>query len=228
VNLHPGWLPQGSRVFYESRIGNAPPAIYARAADGSGTDELIVKEGVDPSVSTDGRLLAYSALVPNRGYELFYMPLDGRRTPVHFLEAPADQRHPVLSPDGRYVAYQSNESDQYDIYLKPFPTGDGKWQVSTGGGVTPRWDGSGKKLYFVQGDTLMEVDVAAHPTLVLGTPRPLFSGAARRLRLDVSYDISPDGKSFAVVEEATEDKAIARSLRVVENWYAEFMEKQKK
>ena len=228
LDFHPAWSPRGDRVFFESRKGSAPSGIYACSADGSGKEELIVKEGVEPNLSMDGKMLLYSALVQDQGYELFYVPLEGDRKPVHFLEAPRNQRNPVLSPDGRYVAYESNESERYEVFLKPFPSGDGKWQVSTNGGVPPRWDLSGKKLYFLEGDTLMEVDVVTQPKLVLGTPHPLFSGAAKRLRLDFGYDVSPDGKTFVVVQEAGGDNAPVRSLHVVENWYAEFKDKQKK
>jgi len=228
MNLNPAWSPGGDRVFYESRKGGAAPEIYARSADGSGNEDLIVKEGTYPCVSPDGKWLAYSAIIPTRGLKLFYMPLEGDHRPMMFLDAPGEQRNPVFSPDGRYVAYESNESGRYEILLKTFPKGEGKWQVSTNGGTTARWDRGGKKLYFVQGDTLMEVDVATQPTLLLETPRALFSAVAKKLRLDFSYDISPDGKLFAVVQDATGDKTVVRSVHLVENWFAEFKNKQKK
>ncbi|MEK6322623.1 MAG: protein kinase [Acidobacteriota bacterium] len=228
LTIHPSWSPSGDRIYYESREGGARPEIRSLLADGSGKEEVLAQDGMQPYAAPDGKGLLFTTIVAGQGFELHYVPLEGDRKPIAFLEAPGNQEQPVFSPDGRYVAYQSNESGRSEIFLMAFPAQEGKWQVSTNGGATPRWDRTGKKLYFVQGESLMEVEVSTQPKLSLGTQRPLFSGAMGRLRLDLWYDVSPDGKTFAVVREAPGDKSFVHSLRLVENWYAEFKDKQKK
>lgn len=228
LDFHPAWSPSGDRIYYESRKGGASPEILSRLADGSGKEEIIVKQAMQPHVAPDGKTLVYATILPQQGGELFQVPLEGDRKPAAFLQAPGNHWQPVFSPDGRYVAYESHESGRSEIFLKAFPAGEGKWQVSPNGGVTPRWDRSGTRLYYLQGDSLMEVDVSTKSTVVLGTPRMLFSGAEAHLRWYFWYDVSPDGRTFVAVRETLEDKTKLHSLRVVENWYAEFRDKQKK
>ncbi len=229
LTIHPAWSPSGDLVYYESsRVGGLPPEIRSCLADGSGKEEVLAHKGVQPHAAPDGKGLLYATIVTGQGAELYYLPLGGDRKPIPFLEAPGNQWQPVFSPDGRYVAFESNESGRSEIFLKAFPAQEGKWQVTTNGGATPRWDRTGKKLYYVQSESLMEVDVSTQPKLTLGTPHLLFSGTADRLRLDLWYDVSPDGKTFGVVREAPGDKSAVHSLGVVENWYAEFKGKQKR
>ncbi len=222
----PAWSPSGDRIYFEARKGGGMGEILSLPADGSGEPQKLLERGSHPTISPDGKWLAFARTIPGHGKTLQYMPTEGKKEPVPFLNAPGNQRRPMLSPDGRYLAYQSDESGRDEIYIKPFPAGEGKWQVSNNGGQFPRWHRSGR-IFYIQGSTLMEVEVATQPTATLGTPRPVFAATPAGVQLENGYDVVPDGKSFVVARE-TAEAGRARTLVVVENWYAEFRDKQKK
>jgi len=127
---------------------------------------------------------------------------------------------PDLSPDGRFLAYQSNESGQFEVYVQPFPQGGGKRQVSMNGGRQPRWSGDGKELFYVEGDTLVAVSVTTEPTFSVGSARPLFDAQDAFVGRGHSYDVSAEGQRFVMVE--TLEEPPAPLIRVVQNWFAEF------
>ncbi len=243
LNFRPAWSADGRRVFYESLRGGTASNIMVTASDGSGAPELVLeglseeampsadgKWVLEPMPSADGKWLLYARLVPGQGFDLFYIPLQGQRRAVPFVQARENQQAPAPSRDGRYVAYRSDEAGREEIFLRPFPTGDGKWQVSNNGGASPRWDSRGR-LYYVQGgESLMEVEITTSPKLNVGTPRMLFTppaGTDTGMRWDVGFDVSPDGNSIAAVCNAPGEKGVTQSLRVVENWFAEFQAKTK-
>ena len=114
-----------------------------------------------------------------------------------------------LSPDGRLLAYTSTESGRHEIYVRPFPSGDGKWQVSVNGGRWPRWRSDGKELYYVEDRILMAVSVSQESTFTLGQPQQLFeyadlTASGGNVR---SYDVSADGQRFLTVAPVEEDDA---------------------
>jgi hypothetical protein len=116
------------------------------------------------------------------------------------------------------------------VYIKPFPNGDGKWQVSVGGGAVPRWSRRGNELFFASGNDLMAVPVRTKPSLVLGSPEKLFSRQPvqvdRPSGLYDGYDVSADGQHFVMLQ-GTEQQSLSQTLTVVQNWFAEFKDKQK-
>jgi hypothetical protein len=124
----------------------------------------------------------------------------------------------MLSPDGRWMAYTSNESGRNEVYVQPFPGPGGKWQTSRDGGAWPTWRADGRELYFVAADRkLMAVDVKAGDAFEAGDPRPLFS---TRIRIAFSreYDVTPDGKHFLVNIVLGEENIAPITL--VQNWMA--------
>ena len=208
-----------------------------RAADGTGDPEFLVESASAhllnyPNWSRDGRFVLYNELSPETLRDIRYIELraDGAvGEPVMFLGTPVREELPNLSPDGRFLAYASDESERYEVYVRSFPGGDGKWQASVNGGTLPRWRSDGRELYYVEGDTLMAVSVSTEPTFALGQPQPLFESPdpnpADALR---QYDVSADGQRFLTIAlaEADGDEISRPTIRVVENWYEEFRDRE--
>ncbi len=134
----------------------------------------------------------------------------------------------VALKDGRYLAYMSNESGRFEIYIKPFPSGEGKWQVSLSRGMLPRWSRGGDRLYYESNNQLMEVEVITRPSLSLGTPRVVFTGEAAGVDLTAAFDVAPDGKRFVALREVTGHDSRPPAITVVQNWFAEFRNTGKK
>ena len=134
---------------------------------------------------------------------------------VMFLDMPFSASSPDLSPDGRYLAYQSKESGQHEVYVQPFPEGGGKRQVSTNGGYGPRWRGDGKEIFYVEEDALVAVSVTTSPAFSVGMAKGLFDGQGAFDGVGQLYDVTPDGQRFVVVE--TLEDPPAPLIRVVQN-----------
>jgi hypothetical protein len=167
--------------------------------------------------SPDGRHLLYSVVGPGSG--LWLLPLAGERKPIKFLSAPGEQLHGNFSPDGRLVAYSSNESGQFEVKVQTAPLSDRQWVVSTAGGQMPRWRADGRELYYLSLDwKLMAVPVAPGPTF--GAPRSLFQTYAPRSAnlYRTHYVPSGDGQRF-LINTLPGDQPSA-SITVVLNWTA--------
>ena len=131
-----------------------------------------------------------------------------------FLTTPANEDWPVFSPDGQWIAYESDESGQREVYVTTYPGAERKRQVSIAGGGNPRWRSDGSELFYISEEgVLMAVDVATTPTLQLGAPQPLFELA------DADYDVHPSGERFLIVR--TERPATPGHINVVLNWFEE-------
>ena len=149
----------------------------------------------------------------------------GEGEPFALFETEHNELNPALSPDARYVAYQSDESGRDEVYVMRFPSGQGRWQVSSEGGQRPRWNGTGTELFFVSGDNLMAVEVSTRGVFRPGAPKALFSASTVGAQnLANNYDVSADGQKFVVVQQA--DAGETPKITVVENWYAEFKDRQ--
>jgi serine/threonine-protein kinase len=133
-----------------------------------------------------------------------------------------DQINAVLSPDGKYLAYTSNESGRYEVYVRPFGQGSGKWQISTGGGAQPVWERDGKQLFYRESGNIMGVDVTTQPLFSASTPRvvvPSAMTATLSSGLD-AFDVSPDGHRFLVHQQSSEaDQTV--QINVILNWNEE-------
>ena len=141
-----------------------------------------------------------------------------------FLQTPFSERAFRFSPDGSFVVYQSDRSGRDEIYVRTFPDGENDWQVSANGGGRPRWSHNGKELFYVEGDTLVTTAVSTEPTFTTGTTTPLFQRAS--FGSGGPYDVSADGQRFVVVESLEPVQAEPPSIRVTENWYEEFRDRE--
>jgi len=165
--------------------------------------------------SPDGRLVLYTSQDPKSGSDLWSLSPDGDGKPSVVVQTPFDETQAQFSPDGRWIAYASNETGRYEIYVRSFPGPGGKWQVSTEGGIYPRWRRDGKELFYVAADgSLVSVPITLGPNLQAGTGNPLF-----RLETGIrTFDVSPDGSRFLVSTPV--EKSPESPIRVILNWEA--------
>ena len=149
------------------------------------------------SWSADGRFLAYVTVDPKTRGDIWVVPLDGDRKPKPVLQSPFDESYARISPDGRWLAYSSNESGQRGVYVTRFPEGGGKWLVSTSGGDFPVWSRDGRELFYRAPDRkFMAVPIAPGANFAPGSPVPLFEApaAVSPLGIGTFYDVAPDGR----------------------------------
>ena len=231
----PVWSPSGREIAYYLRDEGR---ILRRAADGSAGAVTLIESDSDlslrhPDWSRDGRYIVYyeRARGPEaRAIRYIEIKRDGSTgESVKFVKDPRNQKHPKLSPDGRFLAYASDESGRYEIYVREFPGGGGRWQVSTDGGVMPRWRSDGKELYYIEGDTLLSAAVSAESGFTAGQPQPLFQALGSDQRVDGGwlYDVSTDGQRFLTVAPVSGADAAPSRIRIVENWYEEFRDRER-
>jgi Tol biopolymer transport system component len=230
----PIWTPDGKRIVFASlRSGGA--GVYWKSVDGIGEPELLVaKPGritVPMSFSRDGEVCAVSelSLLPVQ-LDIGIMLMEGDREIKELLQEEHFENQPQISPDGRYVAYASDESGKGEIYVRSFPdVNEGKWQVSSSGGGSPLWSPDGRELFYRSGDSTMVVEVETGPAFKRGNPEILFQGTY----LTESYlnntwtqwDIHPDGKRFLMIKPPTGSgqagtPALTKTI-IVLNWFEE-------
>jgi Tol biopolymer transport system component len=172
-------------------------------------------------LSPDGKLLVYHEATPG-GWGIWILPLDGKSKPYPFLQSRSALREASFSPDGKWMVYDSNESGQYQVYAVPFPGPGGKWQVSEGGGTSPRWRRDGREIFYVSSDNkMMATDVrAAGSSLEFGANHPLFE--VQTYGVFGKFDVSADGQRFIIPYAAGQPTA---TLTLVVNWPAELKER---
>jgi serine/threonine-protein kinase len=149
------------------------------------------------------------------------VPLEGERKPSVVLQTPFEEAGPRISPDGRWLAYVSNESGRDEIYVRAFPGPAGKWQISTEGGREPLWARNGRELFYRSGDKMMAVDITTQPSFQAGTPRLLFEGKYDELRNVTNFDVTPDGQRFLMIKPSEQQAQAATQIHVVLNWFEE-------
>jgi serine/threonine-protein kinase len=218
------WSPDGKEIYY---CDTGKDSILVRAADGTGIARSVAR-GRAPDVSDDGNYLAFHVQGGVSQEDIWYLELDGASDPQPFLVTPARELGVSVSPDGRYIAYMSNESGNWEIFVKRFPGGEGKWQVSTEGGTAPLWGTDGRTLYYRQGGCdIFEVELETDPNLVLGTPRKVVDCSDLQLTSLIfrCYTVSHDGSQFLMTQALRPDlNTIDIGITVVENWAREFSE----
>ena len=222
----PVWSPDGSTIAFTSRR-NDVLLPYQRAANGTGNEVPLFaydRSGWANDWSSDGRSVIFSTPSPgNIGNDLWVAPMESGAgsKPRPYIVAPALQQQAQFSPDGRFVAYGSDQSGTWEIYVQPFPNAaDGKWMVSSGGGVEPRWSRDGKELFYFSGQTLMAVPVSLTPTFSNGAPAALFDAPVQAGYTSDSHrwQVAPDSKRFLLLISAGKDQG--SPLDVVVNWPA--------
>jgi Tol biopolymer transport system component len=229
------WTPNARDVIFSAGgiVGNLGRwGLFRRAADGTGTVEQLIEErGIPYAVTPDGLIFSQqqSRTGESEGAgDLMLLPLVGDGRPQPLLQTPYDELNAEPSPKGRWLAYQSNESGQFEIYVRPLPnvTAGGKWQVSSSGGTRPLWARNGRELFYESMGALMRVPLTTGSTFTAGTPSKLFDapyffgvqGGRGR-----TYDVSPDGLRFLMLKEGTvaDEPAPSPRLVLVQHWFEE-------
>jgi serine/threonine-protein kinase len=205
----PEWSADGRQVVFTRWI----TGVAAAPAGGGPIETLYESRNVfEAALTHDGRTIVYRENgVPG---ELYYVRRDSLDRPHALFVTPFDERAPAVAPDDRWLAYVSNESGRDEVYVRPFPEGGGRWQVSVAGGAEPRWRADGSELFYRNADTLFAVQVRTRPEFAAGQRTPLFTGNYVVGPRHANYDVSSDGQRFVFV---TGGREYAPSLILVQN-----------
>ena len=219
----PVWSPDGRRIAFGGTTGPLGFDIFAKPADGSGTEErLLQDEGseIPSDWSPDGRFLLFTE-VHARNLDVWVLPLTGERKPFPLTETPHQEDGATFAPDGRWIAYQSNESGEDEIYVQPFPATGGKFRISRGGGRAPRWRADGRELFYVARDgsiAAAPISIGSGTEVAVGVEQRLFSTDYNRRRGRRFFAVSRDGHRFLV--PVYPEPLPTTPLTVIVNWPA--------
>lgn len=225
IEWNPVWSADGSRVVFASNR-KTHHDLYEKVSSGAASEQLLLESGYDKiptDWSPDGKfLLFHSSGDPKTKTDIWVLPMFGEKKPAPFLQTEYSELNGRFSPDMRWIAYQSNESGSVEVYVRPFPGADAKWQVSTSGGSWPRWHRNGKEIFYSRSGKIMSVEVdGAGSTFRIGKVREHFDqssvgGTAIR-------DISDDGQRIFLEISNVQQEAVP--LTLVVNWTAEAVRK---
>jgi len=225
TNVNPSWTPDGSQLaFTSSRSGKF--SVYVKPATGTAEEKLVNDSPDDErpqSWSADGRYLVIDSRPVSRQNipQVSIISLMGDRKAVPYLNAPYPNFGGQISPDGRWLAYVSSELGRPEVFVSSFPEAKGKWQVSSGGGYTPRWRRDGRELFFCRTDgLLMAAEITAgKESFAVGTIRPLSDRRVFQSLNSATYDAFPDGQRFILA--SVRAGGLHSPLTLVENWPSE-------
>jgi len=202
----PLWTPDGTRLIFISRRDGAAN-LYWQAADGTGAAQRLTTGRdtfIPTSITPDGTTLVGNSSIP-KAWTLFRLPLDNRSSPEPLVPSAASSNLPALSPDGRAIAFESNESGKLEVWLRPFPAVNAaRVQVSTAGGSKPLWSRDGRELFFLSSGKLFAAPVnTTAGTFRVGVPAPVLTLSTAYFDADgpASYDVAPDGKRFLMIKQ---------------------------
>jgi Tol biopolymer transport system component len=222
-NDRPEWTPDGRRVMY---VAAPRPAnsLWWQPADGSGSAELVyqgpdaIREGV---FTPDGKTVIFRMDTPDSNRDIYALPLAGERQSVPLLTSIDDDKQPRVSPDGKWLAYVSNQSGREEVYVRPLSGGGARVAVSTGGGGEPLWARDGSHLYYRAGGWLLAARVVTAPSFAVLGRDTLFDAPYTSDLFHPNYDVAPDGKSFVMIRPVEQD----RQLIMVVNWIQELRQR---
>jgi serine/threonine-protein kinase len=217
------WTPDGRRVVFASNQTGVQN-LYSQAADGTGAAERLTQSPnvqTPTAVSPDGTLVVFTDVSATTGQDVMGLRLDGSHQVSPLVQTRFDERNGIVSPDGRWLAYEANETGTFEIYVRPFPNVTrGHWQVSTSGGTQPLWARSGRDLFYVAppAGALMRVAVGGGPTWTASAPTKVFEGRyvmGTGGNNNRNYDIAPDGQRFLMLKAGGSDATDAPPQIVV-------------
>jgi len=213
----PVWSPDGKTLIFSSPR-NGFRDIYVKPSDGSREEKPLL---ISPTIkiptswSIDGKYLLFTD-----DRDLKILPLEGEEKPLPYLVSKFEEQYAYFSPNGKWVAYTSNESRQWEVFVQAFPKSGGKWQISQNGGAQPKWARSGKELFYIAPDnTLMSVNVQTDGPFTAGVPKPVFKTRVDNYQNPNRYDVSADGKRFLI--NVPDKQSASSPVIVVVNWDAE-------
>jgi eukaryotic-like serine/threonine-protein kinase len=216
------WMPDSVRLtFGADAVGSGAVRLFSDTIDGTGAATLLFDGAESPSPlswSPDGRRLLYRQISATTGQDVWVFSADDR-TSTPFLQSPSNELSATFAPDGRWVAYVSDESGRAEVYVRPFPGPGTRSQVSIDGGSAPVWSRDGRELFFAKGDTLFATAVSLGKAFRSGAVQRLFSGPYSFDAVTVNYDVTPDGQRFLVPR--TPVHSPPRQLELVLNWFEE-------
>ena len=225
LDVYPLWTPDGRRVVFSSEREGARN-LFWQTADGAGAVERLTRSPntqYSTAVSPDGRHVIFTETAPASGEDVMQVELTGNHTVTALVQSPFAERNGILSPDGRWLAYEANDSGQVEIYVRPYPPiTSGHWQVSTGGGTRPLWSRTGQELFYVSpAGAIMRVGVGSGATWATTTPSTIVKeGYTTALGAFIgrTYDISRDGQRFLVVKTASDPNVAPPQIIVVQHF----------
>jgi serine/threonine-protein kinase len=213
ANTNPVWSRDGTELVFNS--AREPAGLFRQPVDQGGLAQLLVRRGEGPQQAlewtSDGRTLIYQEVNPRTGYDVWTLSADGKSTPL--LVGPAQDLSPRLSPDGRWLVYQSDRSGRMEVYVTSFPALRGTQVVSPDGGTSPRWAGA-REIVYRRGRQVLVVPVAGGDTLALGRPTVLFEADD----VEAHWDVSADGTRFLMFQHARDSNADPGQVNVVLNF----------
>jgi serine/threonine-protein kinase len=221
TNANPTWALGGQRVAYSSP-GRPDEGMFWRAADGSGAEERLCCEAGMTNASSwspDGQVMVGGA---GGGAGDLFTFRRGERAVQVMARTPFGEGGPMFSPDGQWIAYASNESGRYEIYVQKYPAPGGKWRISADGGTEPMWNRNGRELFYRSGNRMMSVAIIAQPEFSAERPTVLFEGQYETtLVTNANYDVSPDGQRFLMLKASGAQEDAPTQINVVLNWFEE-------
>ena len=223
----PVWVPNGKHIAFQSNVGGKTNLYWIRADGGGEVVRLTDSKNVQRpySFTPDGKRLAFEEETAQTGSDLWTVTLEDAESdhpktgkPEPFLQTAFNESAPMISPDGRWVAYQSDESRSTEIYVRKFPGTGGKWQISTGGGDSPVWSKNGHELFYRTREGIMAASYTVNgEAFVAGKPRLW----AAKKDLGRFFDPSPDGKRFAIVQDEAPDQRSSNHVTFLQNFHDE-------
>ena len=221
------WTPEAERIVFASNRQDTRD-LYWKASDGTDQAELLAKSPrslAPESWSADGKMLVIAEWGGGNS-DIGVLSMEGEHSKRLLLHEEFNETNPAISPDGKWMAYASDESGQYEIYVRPFPNVDeGKWTISRGGGTRPVWAPDGRELFFRNGDKMIAAPVTTGASFSHGISNVLFEGRywSGAPGTGPTYDISPDGQRFLMIKEApqTEETSALTDIIIVQNWFEE-------